>query len=76
MNHASNDVKQLLAIIATFVAKSIPKLLPSDLLRSLLVCLNENYLTFERAFSNNLFTFYLAHARQWHKGEKLCCEGN
>ena len=37
MNHASNDVKQLLAVIATFVAKSSTAVLPADLLKSLLV---------------------------------------
>lgn len=36
MNHASNDVKQLLAIVSTFIAKGSENILPSDLLRSLL----------------------------------------
>ena len=42
MNHASNDVKQLLAVIATFVAKSTQDVLPTELLKSLLVRLNLN----------------------------------
>jgi hypothetical protein len=37
MNHASNDVKQLLAVIASFVAKSSGEILPAELLKSLLV---------------------------------------
>jgi hypothetical protein len=37
MNHASNDVKQLLAIVSTFVAKSTKDILPPDFLKSMLV---------------------------------------
>lgn len=37
MNHASNDVKQLLAVVAMFVAKQTKDVLPSELLKSILV---------------------------------------
>ena len=40
MNHASNDVKQLLAIVSTFIAKSTKDVLPADFLKSMLVSLS------------------------------------
>ena len=38
MNHSSNDIKQLVAVVSTFLAKNTPNkaLLPADLLRPLL----------------------------------------